>query len=819
MCVMSTRGDDDPVMIVGELEESTRVALDDGYATTSVATAADCLDSLEADDVAAVVTDHPLPDGTGLELVEAIRDRHPGLPIVLYPRDGSEQLAGDALAAGASGYVPRDDGPETLLERLADAVAGDGILGEEAGRYRNLVETSPAPINIFDADGETVWGNDAVVELLGLEDRSALVGRSIFEFIHPEDREIARGELRNIVEEGVSTGPTYMRLVRADGEVRHVRIATAPGRYRGERIGQAVAVDVTPLRHHERRLERLNEMLNECIEAETKASVCDAFVRAAADDLDLPVVSIALLEPERGELRPTARTDAAGRALNETALLDEASGAAWAAFATGDPVVLDRSDDGDVDALAIQPLGRHGVLLAGIDPTEEDFVELLAGNVRGMFDRIERESILQEREARLAEQNEMLGRLDRINRVIRRIDAELVGATTRAEIDAAVCRELVDPDLFTFAWIGDYEPSTDRIVPRHAAGEGRGYHDAVTVTTDDGYDEQSPAGRAVRTRTSQVVDDLLTDPPFEPWREAALSRGYRSGISLPLVYRDALYGVLNIYATEPGVFDDLERQTLEELSDVIAHASNALASKQALVSDAVVELELGFDVDAVEDPLFEFVRADPDRSFELDAVVPGADGGYRAIVSFTGATPEEVTSLGGRAPTVEGSRVIADRDGTLTAEAVLDEGNLLFWLVDRGAVPRSFVIDGSEADIVVELAGDADVREFVEQLEDAFAPVELLGRSDRERPVRTPAGFLATLEGHLTQRQREVIETAYFSGYFESPRRRTGAEVAESLGISQPTFSNHLRSGLRNLFGLLYDTDGPEDSDPESLQH
>ena len=112
-------------------------------------------------------------------------------------------------------------------------------------RYRQLLETSPAPINLFDADGLVVWGNDAVLDLLGLEDRSALVGRSIFEFIDVEDHERARAELRAVIEGKQPVGPTRMRLTPPSGPERDVRVSTAPGRYEGRDVGQAVVVDDT----------------------------------------------------------------------------------------------------------------------------------------------------------------------------------------------------------------------------------------------------------------------------------------------------------------------------------------------------------------------------------------------------------------------------------------------------------------------------------------------------------------------------------------------------------------------------------------------
>lgn len=118
---------------------------------------------------------------------------------------------------------------------------------ESERRYQQLIRTSPAPINLFDASGEVLWGNDAVVDLLGLESRAQLIGRSIFEFIDTGDRYTAEQELIDVVENETPTGPTSMKLNRADGTTRNIRVSTAPGTYRGRNIGQAVVIDVTPL--------------------------------------------------------------------------------------------------------------------------------------------------------------------------------------------------------------------------------------------------------------------------------------------------------------------------------------------------------------------------------------------------------------------------------------------------------------------------------------------------------------------------------------------------------------------------------------------
>ncbi|WP_126664748.1 helix-turn-helix domain-containing protein [Haloterrigena salifodinae] len=51
----------------------------------------------------------------------------------------------------------------------------------------------------------------------------------------------------------------------------------------------------------------------------------------------------------------------------------------------------------------------------------------------------------------------------------------------------------------------------------------------------------------------------------------------------------------------------------------------------------------------------------------------------------------------------------------------------------------------------------------------------------------------------LTERQREALTLAISRGYYESPRQVTAEELANELGISQPSLSSLLRRGERRL--------------------
>jgi PAS domain S-box-containing protein len=266
-----------PNPLAGRLESTLR---DGEFDVTAVDSAGECLRLVSRGDVDGVVSGYALPDLDGVRLLRSIRVSHPGLPFILILGSASSTITDEAVAAGVSGYVPAGADPATILARLQAALDRDApwFTDEHGRRYRHLVEMAPVPINLFDEAGESIWCNDATLDLLGLDGRDELVGRSIFEFVHPHDRDLARRELADVIEHKQSVGPTQMKLKRPDGEVRYVQVSTGVGRFLGKDIGQAVVVDVTPLREVQRALRDERRFVEEALD-----TLQDVFYVADAD--------------------------------------------------------------------------------------------------------------------------------------------------------------------------------------------------------------------------------------------------------------------------------------------------------------------------------------------------------------------------------------------------------------------------------------------------------------------------------------------------------------------------------------------------------
>lgn len=119
---------------------------------------------------------------------------------------------------------------------------------------------------------------------------------------------------------------------------------------------------------------------------------------------------------------------------------------------------------------------------------------------------------------------------------------------------------------------------------------------------------------------------------------------------------------------------------------------------------------------------------------------------------------------------------------------------------------RSLIGDGDETRAIAAVPETVEVRELLEELDRRGFAVSLVAR--RERTTDTePTIDVATRNGlleELTERQREVVRTAYHGGFFEWPRRATGESIAETLGISSPAFHKHVRAAENKLFTALF---------------
>jgi GAF domain-containing protein len=666
----------------------------------------------------------------------------------------------------------------------------------------------------WDLDARTIDGDERFLELFDLSNGSGPI---------PAEDFLARMGHESADEVEAVSDSTFEPGEYIEGETRLDDVPDAPvwldWRARAGEDDPSVLVgvsfDITErkraeqrLRESEAALERLNAATQELIDAET-ATIADRVAPLVRDVLDVEYAALWQYDDRNGHLEERAADAASNLDIEAVAFPTEIAERAWETF-VGTDVDVENDPDVPTDATtsfrshAFVPLGRHGVVFLGstedhtFDERTVDLLKTVAATVGTTWDRAASE-------AELARRNEELTRLNRLDTLIREIDQALVAADTREEIHEAVCERLADSDPYEFAWVGEHDPGTGRIEPRAWAGVDSAYLEDLTITVEDDPTDRDPVARAVRTGDLQVVADIATDSDFAPWREATLERGARSLVCIPLVYDDAAYGVLTVYADHPQSDEDEQNQdVLSELGDTIAHTLNARETRATLQTDSVVELTLRFE-DA-DTPLCRLARA-AECPIEQQGFVTRSSGRTDVFFVAREVSPEVLRATAERSLGFDDLDCLTEgADGSLFRARVSDTP-LAARVTDEGGVVRSITVDGRVATAVLDIPHTAAVREFLDRLRQWNPDFELRARQSRERPLKTRQTFVTALEDRLTDRQREVLQTAYLSGFFETPRVSNGQEVTDLLGVSQPTFSEHLRAAERTLCEVLFETE------------
>lgn len=680
--------------------------------------------------------------------------------------------------------VPVERGASVYVRDVTDRVERE----RDRRRYASLVDALGEPVYELDADARLRFVNDAAVEAMGYS-REELVGSHVSIGMDDDTVEAITEQLQSILgEDGEDRLRTEYEVQPKDGEPYPVENRLALLRDDDGRVTGSAGIlrDLSERRERERKLERYERIVE---------TVDDAiYVLDDADRFTLVNEAFAAMVDEtEADLVGTPARD-----VLDDAFVDQAERVVAA--------------DGDVrDAGRFQETVRPASgesFVADVRVSTFDFEGDESGRVavlRDVTDRVERER-------QIANQRARLGALNEVNAIVRDVASAAVEGSTREHVETLVCEALAGASAYSFAWIGEVDPHDGTVALRTEAGV-EDYLSDVTISTDPS-DERSdgPVGRAIRERSVQTAQDVAADSRYDSWREHVERYGFQSVAAIPITYEGTLYGVLSVHARRRNAFTDEERDVIERIGEVVGHAFAAVDRKRALTSEEVVELDyrvegmyedLPVDVGAAGRVTFEeIVRVDDDELLVYGSVSDDGVDALHALVSafdaWNSVSVIESTGDGGEARfELRTSEPPAFSHATAAG----------------GYIERATIEDG-DARILVHVPPETDVRSMTDAVRSAYPGAELVAQRQVSRPAASMSRLQRAVADALTERQRASLEAAYHAGFFEWPRHVTGGEVAASLGVSPPTFSQHIRLAERKVFDLLLEGDGVAADEP-----
>jgi predicted DNA binding protein len=210
----------------------------------------------------------------------------------------------------------------------------------------------------------------------------------------------------------------------------------------------------------------------------------------------------------------------------------------------------------------------------------------------------------------------------------------------------------------------------------------------------------------------------------------------------------------------------------------------------------------------LSDPSYPFVGASEHEActFELAELIPRGDGACAEFFTVSGSHPDRILPLASAHESVEATLLSEYEDGELY-EFVVSGDCPAVRLAELGALPRTVRGVEGKGRIVAEIPSRYDTPEIVDTFLDEHPDANVASKREKAglAPLLPRNALREVLEARLTDRQREVLEAAFAAGYYGWPRECTGEEVADELGISSSTFSEHIHAAERNLFAAMFE--------------
>src|SRR3954452_6572820 len=174
--------------------------------------------------------DYWLGSRDGVSLLREVRQKGVDAPVVVLTSHGAEDVAVEAMKAGAADYLGKGNLTVEALERaIRHALAlhaeerqrwhAEAALRASEERFRALVENSSDALLVLDAEGRIKYLSPSSERHLGWSPAD-MAGRSLFDFLHPDDRELVGTRMAETLSSPGRNIVAHVRFHHADGSWR-----------------------------------------------------------------------------------------------------------------------------------------------------------------------------------------------------------------------------------------------------------------------------------------------------------------------------------------------------------------------------------------------------------------------------------------------------------------------------------------------------------------------------------------------------------------------------------------------------------------------
>ena len=175
----------------------------------------------------AILLDLSLPDSSGIYTISQFHCQCENIPIIVLTGTNQQELALQAIGAGAQDYLYKGNlTTELLIRSIRYAIErqqSQEALRQSEAKYRSVINQVKEVIFQTDAAGNWCFLNAAWTEITGFSVEESL-GRPFFEYLHPQDRPVCLEKFKQMMSELPPEFQETTRYITKNGQVRWLEI-------------------------------------------------------------------------------------------------------------------------------------------------------------------------------------------------------------------------------------------------------------------------------------------------------------------------------------------------------------------------------------------------------------------------------------------------------------------------------------------------------------------------------------------------------------------------------------------------------------------
>jgi PAS domain S-box-containing protein len=144
-----------------------------------------------------------------------------------------------------------------IIDSETERITAEEALMTSEAKYRELMDNSPEGITIY-VDGKIAYINKEALRLMRANDKSEMLGKTIVDFIHPDNRELVLERMKMVAMAPLNAilPSVEEKYIRLDGTEVYVEIKVMPILYDGKLAIQLYGHDITDRKEAELALEQ-----------------------------------------------------------------------------------------------------------------------------------------------------------------------------------------------------------------------------------------------------------------------------------------------------------------------------------------------------------------------------------------------------------------------------------------------------------------------------------------------------------------------------------------------------------------------------------